>query len=62
MRFSDPDRKLMRWVKNDKPLKKQLEKWACKPRQVQLAILYHTPNVFSLHDSMARYCIIYINF
>lgn len=54
MRFNDPDRKLMRWVEMDKPLRKQLEKWACKPRQVQLAILYHTPNVFSLHDQMAR--------
>uniref|UniRef100_A0A915DC58 protein-tyrosine-phosphatase n=1 Tax=Ditylenchus dipsaci TaxID=166011 RepID=A0A915DC58_9BILA len=54
MRFNDPDRRLMRWVEMDKPLRKQLEKWACKPRQVQLAILYHTPNVFSLHDQMAR--------
>ncbi|KAI1722797.1 protein-tyrosine phosphatase domain-containing protein [Ditylenchus destructor] len=54
MRFNDPDRKLMRWVELDKPLRRQLEKWACKPRQVQLAILYHTPNVFSLHDQVAR--------
>lgn len=54
MRFSDPDRRMMRWVEMNKSLRKQLEKWACKPRQLQLAILYHTPNVFSLHDQMAR--------
>ncbi|KAH7700883.1 tyrosine-protein phosphatase non-receptor type 21-like protein, partial [Aphelenchoides avenae] len=54
MKCSDPDKRMMRWVEMDKPLKKQLEKWACKPRQVQLAILFHTPNVFALHDQMAR--------
>uniref|UniRef100_A0A914RHA3 Uncharacterized protein n=1 Tax=Parascaris equorum TaxID=6256 RepID=A0A914RHA3_PAREQ len=38
----------------DKPLRRQLERWACKPRQVQLAVLYHTPNAFTLTDQMAR--------
>lgn len=54
MRFSDPDRRQMRWADMEKPLRKQLEKFACKPRQIQLAILYHTSNVFALHDQVAR--------
>ena len=54
MRCNDPDNRMWRWVEADKPLKKQLDKFACKPRQVQLGILFHTPNVFALHDSVAR--------
>lgn len=54
MKCNDPDRRMMRWVEMEKPLRKQLEKWACKPRQVQLAILFHTPNVFVLNDPIAR--------
>ncbi|TKR86555.1 hypothetical protein L596_011129 [Steinernema carpocapsae] len=54
MRCNDPDMRIMRWVEMDKPLRKQLDKWACKPRQVQLAILFHTPNAFTLTDQMAR--------
>ncbi|MFH4980286.1 hypothetical protein AB6A40_006995 [Gnathostoma spinigerum] len=54
MKTNDPDHRMMRWVDLDKPLRRQLEKWACKPRQVQLAVLYHTPNVFTLTDQMAR--------
>lgn len=54
MKTNDPDKRMMRWVELDKPLRKQLEKWACKPRQVQLAVLYHTPNAFTLTDLMAR--------
>uniref|UniRef100_A0A0N5AJX0 protein-tyrosine-phosphatase n=1 Tax=Syphacia muris TaxID=451379 RepID=A0A0N5AJX0_9BILA len=54
MKTNDPDNRLMRWVEPDKPLRKQLEKWACKPRQVQLAVLYHTPNAFSITDPTAR--------
>jgi hypothetical protein len=54
MKCSDPDVRIMRWVELEKPLRKQLEKWACKPRQVQLAVLYHTPNAFTLTDQMAR--------
>ncbi|GMR60083.1 hypothetical protein PMAYCL1PPCAC_30278 [Pristionchus mayeri] len=56
MRTNDPDEKRMRWVELDKPLRRQLDKWACKPweNKVQLAVLYHTPNTFSLTDHMAR--------
>lgn len=54
MKTNDPDNRLMRWIEPDKPLRKQLEKWACKPRQVQLAVLYHTPNAFSITDPTAR--------
>ncbi|KAM3717829.1 Tyrosine-protein phosphatase non-receptor type [Dirofilaria immitis] len=54
MKTNDPDNRMMRWVELDKPLRRQLEKWACKPRQVQLAVLYHTPNAFTLTDQMAR--------
>ncbi|KAK0411284.1 hypothetical protein QR680_005580 [Steinernema hermaphroditum] len=54
MRCNDPDQRIMRWVEMDKALRKQLDKWACKPRQVQLAILFHTPNAFTLTDQMAR--------
>lgn len=54
MKFSDPDCRIWRWVEMDKSLRKQLEKWACKPRQLQLAILYYTSNVFTLYDQMAR--------
>ncbi|VDN00973.1 unnamed protein product [Thelazia callipaeda] len=54
MKTNDPDHRMMRWVELDKPLRRQLEKWACKPRQVQLAVLYHTPNAFTLTDQMAR--------
>lgn len=44
----------MRWVEMDRPLRRQLEKWACKRWAVQLAILFHTPNVFALVDATAR--------
>ncbi|CAJ0569533.1 unnamed protein product, partial [Mesorhabditis spiculigera] len=54
MRSQDPDERIFRWVEMDRPLRKQLEKWGCKPRQVQLAVLYHTPNPFILTDPMAR--------
>lgn len=54
MKTNDPDNRMMRWVELDKPLRRQLEKWAYKPRQVQLAVLYHTPNAFTLTDQMAR--------
>ncbi|GMT12045.1 hypothetical protein PFISCL1PPCAC_3342 [Pristionchus fissidentatus] len=56
MRTNDPDDKRMRWVELDKPLRRQLDKWACKPweNKVQLAVIYHTPNTFSLTDHMAR--------
>uniref|UniRef100_A0A914C138 protein-tyrosine-phosphatase n=1 Tax=Acrobeloides nanus TaxID=290746 RepID=A0A914C138_9BILA len=54
MRCNDPDERIWRWVEMNKPLKKQLEKLACKPRQVHLAILFHTPNAFALHDHMSR--------
>lgn len=54
MKTNDPDKRMMRWVELDKPLRRQLERWACKPRQVQLAVLYHTPNAFTLTDQMAR--------
>uniref|UniRef100_A0A914XKK9 protein-tyrosine-phosphatase n=1 Tax=Plectus sambesii TaxID=2011161 RepID=A0A914XKK9_9BILA len=55
VRCSDPDKRMMRWVELDKPLRKQLEKWACKNRQVLLAVLYHTPNALALTDELARY-------
>lgn len=52
---ADPDRRQWRWVEMEgKPLRKQLDKWACKPRQVHLAVLFHTPNMFSLCDQTAR--------
>ncbi|VDM38543.1 unnamed protein product [Toxocara canis] len=54
MKTNDPDKRMMRWVELEKPLRRQLERWACKPRQVQLAVLYHTPNAFTLTDQMAR--------
>ncbi|KAI6228903.1 hypothetical protein M3Y99_01169900 [Aphelenchoides fujianensis] len=54
MKAADPDRRQMRWIEMDKPLKKQLQKFACKKWAVQLAILFHTPNVFALHDPTAR--------
>jgi tyrosine-protein phosphatase non-receptor type 14/21 len=45
---------MMRWVEMDKPLRKQLEKFACKKLVVQLAIRFYTPNVFALSDPTAR--------
>uniref|UniRef100_A0A7E4UZI0 protein-tyrosine-phosphatase n=1 Tax=Panagrellus redivivus TaxID=6233 RepID=A0A7E4UZI0_PANRE len=54
MRCNDPDNRMWRWVEAEKPLRKQLDKYACKPRQVHLGILFHTPNIFALQDDMAR--------
>src|SRR5262245_4047186 len=42
-RSTDPDRRPWRWVEMERPLRKQLDKWASKPRQVHLAVLFHTP-------------------
>ncbi|KAI6213649.1 FERM domain-containing protein [Aphelenchoides besseyi] len=54
MRCNDPDRRMMRWVEMNKPLRKQLEKYSYKKCAVHLAILFHTPNIFALSDPTAR--------
>uniref|UniRef100_A0A914YV08 protein-tyrosine-phosphatase n=1 Tax=Panagrolaimus superbus TaxID=310955 RepID=A0A914YV08_9BILA len=51
---NDPDNRIWRFVEPDKPIKKQLDKFSCKPRHVQLSIIFYTPNVYSLIDSVAR--------
>ena len=51
---NDPDKRIWRFIEPDKPIKKQLDKLSCKPRQVQLCILFYTPNVYALIDSVAR--------
>uniref|UniRef100_A0AC34F0Z2 FERM domain-containing protein n=1 Tax=Panagrolaimus sp. ES5 TaxID=591445 RepID=A0AC34F0Z2_9BILA len=50
---NDPDNRIWRFVEPDKPIKKQLDKFSCKPRHVQLSIIFYTPNVYSLIDSVA---------
>uniref|UniRef100_A0A0K0F1D4 protein-tyrosine-phosphatase n=1 Tax=Strongyloides venezuelensis TaxID=75913 RepID=A0A0K0F1D4_STRVS len=60
LKCNDPDKKIFRWLEFDKPVKKQLDKYACKPRHIQLAILYWTVNPSMLSDKMSRSIYFYL--
>ena len=53
-RCPDPDKRIIKWAELDRPLRKQLEKFACKNRQVQLGVLFHTRNPVTLEDEVTR--------
>ncbi|KAL3119413.1 hypothetical protein niasHT_008622 [Heterodera trifolii] len=57
MKATDTEKRMMRWVEPDKPIRRQLERWACRRGQkwaVNLAILHACANVFTLHDTVSR--------
>uniref|UniRef100_A0A0K0EME1 protein-tyrosine-phosphatase n=1 Tax=Strongyloides stercoralis TaxID=6248 RepID=A0A0K0EME1_STRER len=60
LKCNDPDKRIFRWLEFDKPVKKQLDKYACKPRHIQLAILYWTVNPSILCDQMSRSIYFYL--
>uniref|UniRef100_A0A0N4ZQ00 protein-tyrosine-phosphatase n=1 Tax=Parastrongyloides trichosuri TaxID=131310 RepID=A0A0N4ZQ00_PARTI len=60
LKCSDPDKRIYRWLEFDKPVKKQLDKYACKPRSIQLSILYSTINPSLICDKMSRSIYFYL--
>lgn len=57
MKATDTEKRMMRWIEPGRPIRRQLERWACRRGQkwaVNLAILHACSNVFTLHDSVSR--------
>lgn len=57
MKATDTEKRLLRWIEPEKPIRKQLERWACRRGQkwaVNLTILHACANVFTLQDSVSR--------
>uniref|UniRef100_A0AC34Q0T6 FERM domain-containing protein n=1 Tax=Panagrolaimus sp. JU765 TaxID=591449 RepID=A0AC34Q0T6_9BILA len=53
-KFNDSNNLIWKWIEPEKSLKKQLDKYSCQNRNVQLEILFYTPNIFALYDFSTR--------
>lgn len=48
-----------RWVEMERPVKKQLDKYAIKPN-LYLRVMYYVTGISLIHDEMTRYVIYYV--